>query len=135
MDFWRTVLGPQYEYDPGPNANPELRCIGAVVCPDCNNTLAYLYDGPGGIDVRARISAAANSVADSGGKTVAWAYYGLVDNAMDDSIAAPMHCWRDHHGLWISARTCRDIATEYRRTARRVRRPAERQKPGTVDVQ
>src|SRR5919205_1488490 len=50
MTFWSTMLGPLWEQDVPADAT-EGRLIGEIVCPECDNIIARLFDRETGVSV------------------------------------------------------------------------------------
>jgi hypothetical protein len=120
MVFWSTQLGP---LEGGDTRRPGERCIGEVVCPECENALARLYDAPGGVSVDCWVPGHGASPADPGGKSVGWRFSTFID-ANKAEAASALACWRGHHGFEISTKLCREIEAAYRISGRKTRRPA-----------
>ncbi|MFC9140906.1 hypothetical protein ACFTWM_03075 [Streptomyces bacillaris] len=106
--------------------------MGELVCPDCNNVMARLFDAPDGIAVSAWIPAAASAPGDPNGRRVGWTFFAMIDDSMPDEESAPLKCWRGHDHLVVTARDCRTAAAAYRSTGRKKRVPLSPMGPDTV---
>lgn len=129
MTFWSAQLGPYYEGDPR-TALPDRRCIGELLCPECENILARLFDETAGIALSGWIPARNAAVADPTGRRVGWSLHALIDDEMPDEEGAAVECWRGHLDLAVTARDCRAAAGVYRATGRKKRFVATRACPG-----
>jgi hypothetical protein len=119
MAFWQTQIGPHYDGDT--RSLGSLRCIGELVCPDCENVMARLFDDPKGLAVSAWVPAADSSVANPNSRRVGWTFFALLNDSIPDEESAPLRCWRGHDHLMVTARDCRAAEAVYRRTGRKKR--------------
>lgn len=129
MTFWRTQIGPHYD---GDTRSSGSRCIGELVCPDCNNVMGRLFDDADGIAVSAWVPAKHNAPGDPNGQRVGWTFFTVIDASMPDGEEAFLACWRGHPSLSVTARDCRETAEAYRATGRKKRRPLNRVQPDDV---
>jgi len=116
MTFWRSQTGPApQDASPADDRDP----IAEIVCPRCNNVLAWLYPDPEGIAVRSWVPAGTHH------KSLGWTLYGVIDDTVEDDEEVPTHCWRGHHGLYMTPGLFREAVQAYRsRATKKARRPA-----------
>lgn len=120
--FWHTQIGPHLDGDPRQDGQ---RCIGEVVCPDCDNVLVRFYDEPGGVSLYAWVPASSPSL--PGSRRTGWTLYAPVgDDEPSDAEGSILNCWRGHGSLWITGADCRAVIQRYRVRSKKVRHPASR---------
>lgn len=123
MSFWTARTGPHWDGDA--RGDGKDRCIGEVVCPDCQNVMARVLEGKDGVGLRAWIPA--RSVGDPNGRDAGWeCYTAITDVHPADQDGSVLSCWRGHGGLWIDGAACRRMVQLYRQSGRKVRQAAGR---------
>lgn len=123
MSFWTAQTGPHWDGDAKGDGTD--RCIGEVVCPDCQNVMPRFLEGANGVGLRAWIPARA--VGDPGGRDAGWeCFTPIADDHPADPDGSVLSCWRGHGGLWIDGAACRDVVRLYRERGKKVRHAAGR---------
>lgn len=123
MSFWTAQLGPHWDGDP--MGDGKDRCIGEIVCPDCQNVMGRVLEGVEGIGLSAWVPAKA--VGDPGGRGAGWSLFTpITDDHPADGDGSVLNCWRGHGGLWIDGAACRRVARRYREGGKKVRQAADR---------
>lgn len=129
MVFWNAQSGP-HDFGDARAEGKGARLIGEVVCPDCNNVMARLYDKPDHVGVSAWVPAPGQRPGDPGNRRVGWTLYAKIEESTPlDDDGAILSCWRGHGDLWIDARGCREVIEHYRSRGNKVRHVA---RPGGV---
>lgn len=125
VTFWHTQIGPHYDGDA--RGDSKSRCIGEVICPDCDNVMARLHERPDGISIHAWVPAPGQSPSDPGSQRVGWTLWAAIgDTTPADDEGSVLICWRGHGGLWVNGADCRAVIERYRVKGRKVRHPASR---------
>lgn len=118
--FVRTLLGVHFS---GDSREPDKRCIGEVVCPECQKVMLRLHDSATGVTFHAWVpgeNANAPGIATGG-----WEMAGVIDDPdLPDEEGTTLECWKRHGPWWVDAGDCRAMVAKYQDTARRVRRAA-----------
>ena len=122
MEFWSTQQGP---VSGGDTRREGQRCVGEVVCPECSNVLARLYDATCGVLVDCWVPVHGAAPGDPNGRSVGWRLGAFIDAGKAET-ASVLPCWRGHHGFVISTTLCREVDAAYRGRGKTVRRPATR---------
>jgi hypothetical protein len=121
MSFWTAQTGPHWDGDA--RGDGTERCIGEVVCPDCQNVMARFLEGPSGVGLRAWVPAQA--IADPNGRDAGWECFTWVtEDHPADEDGSVLNCWRGHGDLWIDGMTCRRLVRLYRERGKKVRHAA-----------
>lgn len=129
MSFWTAQTGPHWDGDASGDGTE--RCIGEVVCPDCQNVMARFLEGPSGVGLRAWVPAKA--IADPNGRDVGWECFTWVtEDHPADEDGSVLNCWRGHGDLWIDGMTCRRLVRLYRERGKKVRHAAAKSSGSSV---
>lgn len=123
MTFWSTMLGPLWEEHVPADAT-EGRVIGEIVCPDCGNIMARLFDRATGVSLYSwnRGSSPSNPTS----RTVGYARFTRIEAEKPaDNETADLVCWRGHGYMRITGAECRQVISRYRQKGKKVRHPAE----------
>jgi hypothetical protein len=118
--FVRTLLGVHFS---GDSREPDKRCIGEVVCPDCQKAMLRLHDGPDGVTFHAWVPG--ENLGAPGILTAGWEMAGVIDDPeLPDVEGTALECWKRHGPWWVDAGDCRAMVAKYRTKGKRVRHPA-----------
>ena len=122
MNFWNSLTGPRWGGDARGDGSD--RCIGEIVCPECQNVMDRLLEGVNGIGLRAWIPA--QSPSDPGGRDTGWeCFTPITDDHPADHDGSPLGCWRGHSDLWIDGAARREVVGLYRKRGKKIRRAAK----------
>jgi len=120
MVFLRTLLGVHFS---GDSRQPNDRCIGEVVCPECQKVMARLHDEPTDVTFHAWLPGENPSA--PGIETGGWELFTVIgDDEPLDHEGTVLECWKHHGPYWVDAADCRAIVARYRGKGKRIRQPA-----------
>lgn len=127
MTFLSAMLGVHFE---GDSRHEGQRCIGEVVCPECQKVMARLHDEPDGVTFHAWVPGENPSA--PGLKTGGYELFTRIgDEEPEDHEGISLGCWKRHGPYWVDAADCRAIVARYRARGRTVRQPA---RPATEEL-
>lgn len=126
MTFWTAQTGPHWDGDA--RGDGSERCIGEIVCPRCQGTIARLLEGPQGVGLRAWMPG--QSVVDPGGRSAGFEFFTPVTKTQPaDLEVADLSCWRGHGDLYVDGEVCRSVVQKYRARGRIQRHAATQRTP------